>query len=537
MNPTEIDTSPLLTMLGLIAAVWAVVPNTARLSFRLSLNWFDWLVIWLTTVTIHLVVLQPIFPNMELFSSALSGKGGQSAIQYLLFLFLTIFVYCRLRKMRLTRWNLGLFDDLTSSLLRTGKLDELVELLHRHLESAMKLAGPDNLRTRYANIIRPPAPNMKMIEYDDDRPVSFEYASMGWPAHIWFSFRECLAKLISPSLRMQSYAEVVVTRLLSSRSLVSHLAIVRPYFCLQIMEHAMQYTGDFQNEFFHALLANDDSALYSELKNNGNYSGSVLPDENRILRFYCADVDVAARLEVYQSVGEAVLARIDADASLEKKLNGRLLTFQDVGKYRDPVYAGICFFRIMVLEGLHQSASSHLWLHYMSHFTRKLIDRAREVRPEDKGYEFPTPLSYLLYEIVDTTVEWINDAEALTKDGAKLDFDEYEGNHAYISFEATKAMGPIIYYILMSSRVPQALKEELLCVALNALRNLEGNGQLAPLANEMRANLIKPNGLSNRYDYLYTFKQCFDAQDHVLRSRFKQFNEKINSELKNYMRS
>jgi hypothetical protein len=32
------------SMLGLIAAVWSVVPSTARLSFRLSLNWFDWLV-------------------------------------------------------------------------------------------------------------------------------------------------------------------------------------------------------------------------------------------------------------------------------------------------------------------------------------------------------------------------------------------------------------------------------------------------------------------------------------------------------------
>ena len=45
MNPAGIDTSALLTMLGLIAAVWAVVPSTARLSFRLSLNRLDWLVI------------------------------------------------------------------------------------------------------------------------------------------------------------------------------------------------------------------------------------------------------------------------------------------------------------------------------------------------------------------------------------------------------------------------------------------------------------------------------------------------------------
>jgi hypothetical protein len=81
---------------------------------------------------------------------------------------------------------------------------------------------------------------------------------------------------------------------------------------------------------------------------------------------------VAARLGVFRSVGEAVLAHIDADEILEKKLNGRLLTFQEVGKYHDPVYAGICFFRIMVLEGLHQRAADHLWLHYMPFFARRL---------------------------------------------------------------------------------------------------------------------------------------------------------------------
>lgn len=46
MSTEGIDASALFTMLGLIAAVWAVVPSSARLSFRLSLNWFDWLVIW-----------------------------------------------------------------------------------------------------------------------------------------------------------------------------------------------------------------------------------------------------------------------------------------------------------------------------------------------------------------------------------------------------------------------------------------------------------------------------------------------------------
>jgi transposase-like protein len=33
----------------------------------------------------------------------------------------------------------------------------------------------------------------------------------------------------------------------------------------------------------------------------------------------------------------------------------------------------------------------------------RLVDRAREGRPEDETYEFPTALAYLLYEVVDAT--------------------------------------------------------------------------------------------------------------------------------------
>jgi hypothetical protein len=68
MNPEGIDTSALLTMMGLIAAVWAVVPEASKLSFRLSLSKFDWLFIWAALILIHGIRLKraPVFA----FSSA-----------------------------------------------------------------------------------------------------------------------------------------------------------------------------------------------------------------------------------------------------------------------------------------------------------------------------------------------------------------------------------------------------------------------------------------------------------------------------------
>lgn len=534
MNPAGIDTSALLTMLGLIAAVWAIVPSTARLSFRLSLNWFDWLVIWSALLVIHGFFFQPVLTTLGVptFGPWLWGFD-KSATQYLLFLLLAGFVYWRSRRTRLTRWNLGLFDDLTTSLLHAGKLEELADLLHRHLASALNLAASKSVRSRLANAIRPPRPDFQVVFRDDGSISLGEGAPANWLFRKWFSFREWLADLVGPSQRVQRRAAIVVKRLLSSRRLAGHLAIARPYLCMEVMERATRFVEDFQDEFFDALLANETSVIYSELKNNDNFGGGghrlALPDENRILRFYCADVDVAARLGVYRSVGEAVLARIDADDALEKKLNGRLLTFQDVGKHHDPVYAGIWFFRIMVLEGLHQRVADHLWLHYMPHFASRLVDRAREVRPEDENHEFPTPLGYLLYEIVGATAVWVRDAEALTKPGDVLRPNQLEGNHIHISFEAAESIGRVIQAILMSPRVPRRLKDELLGVALTTLRDLEQHAHLAPLARVMRAHLIEPYGFREQNNYLYILKQCFDVQDHVLRAYLGRFSEELNS--------
>lgn len=539
MNLEGIDTSALLTMLGLIAAVWAVVPNTSRLSFRLSLNWFDWLIIWAALLIIHGLFFEPVLKTIGFpsFGPWLWGFD-KSATQYLLFLLLAAFVYWRLRRTRLTPWNLGLFDDLTTSLLHAGKYEELGDLLYQHLASALSLTKSKTPRSFLANAIRPPHPGFQVVIRENGSISLAENAPTNWLFRKWFNFREWLADLVGPSLRVPRRAAIVIKRLLSSRRLVEHLAIARPYFCLEVMERATDLVDGFQDEFFNALLANGASVFYSELKNNENYSGGAgnrlaLPEENRLLRFYCADVDVAARLGVYRSVGETVLACIDADDALEKKLNGRLLTFDDVGKHHDPVYAGIQFFRVMVLEGLHQRVADHLWLHYMPHFASRLVDRAREVRPEDDNHEFPTPLGYLLYEVVQATAVWVRDADALTKSGAELHPEQIDGDHIYISFQAAEAIGRVIEPILMSERVPQGLQEELLCVALSTLRDLELRPHLVPLASVMRKQLIDPYGFQAKRTYLEALQRCFNKQDHVLRAGLGRFKDELAAAVQN----
>jgi len=320
-----------------------------------------------------------------------------------------------------------------------------------------------------------------------------------------------------------------------SRRLIAQLATARPYLCIEVMEASVHIEESFQDEFFRALLASDASIFYSEIKNNENQSGRGrrlrLPEENRLLRFYFVDARVAGRLGVFRSVGEAVLARIEGDDALEKRLNGRPLTFQEVGKHTDPVYAGLWFFRVMVLEGLHQRLPDHLWLHYMPFFADRLIDRARAVRPDDETHEFPTPLAYLLYEVVGTTVTWVREAEILTTPEQQISAEQLEGDHVFIAFEAAEAVGRVLQPILGSPNVTWRLKSKLLGVALSALRDLQQQRQLEPLATVLRRHLIEPYGFRESHERLSILKQCFDDQDHVLRAHLGRFEAELDAAL------
>lgn len=535
MNPAGIDTSALLTMLGLIAAVWAVVPATSKLSFRLSLAPIDWVVIWGALAAIHAFFFEPVLRDLDLFPVIGPWRWGfdKSATQYLLFLLLAAFVFLRSRKTKLTRWNLALFDDLTTSLLHARKYEELGDLLQRHLNSALDLAQSTGVRSRLAERIRPKRPGFQVVLADDGSLSLASGTRANWFVRRWFGLREWIADLVGPSERVRRRAVIVVRRLLASRPLVAQLATSRPYLCIAVMDRATQLEDGFQDEFFEGLLGDEGSVLYAELKNNENFGDNghrlALPDENQLLRFYCEDTQVARRLGVYRSVGNAVVARIDSDEALQRRLNGPLLSFDDTEKRRNPVHAGIWFFRIMILEGLHQGVADHLWLHYMPHFSSSLLAQARELEPDDENHEFATPVAYLLDEIVDTVADWIADAKDVAIGAEVVRAESRDGAHVYISFEATKAMGGVMQDILESDRLTQRLKSELFRTALTTLRDLEQRPNLAALATSMRSQLIKPGGWLESVDYLQTLKTFFDDQDHLLKMHLTRFRDDLDA--------
>jgi hypothetical protein len=537
MDGSTMDTTTLLTMLGIVAAVWAVVPATVRLGFRLSFSWWDLWLILLVVVVIHILVFENVFRTLDIYPSLGPWNWGfdKNGVLYLLFLGLALFIYARTQRTKLSHRNLRLFERLAIALLHARKFEELGQLLDQHLETVFAIANENGLRGRLQSWL---APSVKLgpkfqISPDGKFVPQPEEPWVPWTA--WLNeLRQILAESIGPSVERTQSAKRIIRSLLSSRELTAYLAVAHPYFCLRVMEQATAITDDFQDEFFEALLANSASIFYAELKNNHNLTGGHrlhVPEENRLISFYLRDVSVAAKLGVYRSLGEVTLSRLDSDDALASHLNGAMRTYQDVGKYRCPIFCSIHFFRIMALEGLYQRIPDHLWLHYITHFTDHILVRARPLLPEDEHQEFATPFCYLLYELVDACTDWIEEAIHVTSVEDVLDKEQVEGRHIYIAFQATKALGGVMQTILLSDKITDSLKDELLSVVLRSLGRIEKLPQLKPLVCAVVSSLVRPHGFKARGGYLIALDESYNRQDRFLLAEVQKLGAVIANEL------
>ncbi|KGH27927.1 hypothetical protein [Comamonas testosteroni] len=524
--PPTIDTTNLLTILGLVAAAWAVISPNAKLSFRLCMTRFDWLIFTVIVGTIHVLVFEDVLRALGAYPDLGPWRWGldKNGAIYLLFLTLTAFVFVRSRTFRLSDRKLPLFEQLTTSLLHSRKFAELGELLTQHLDELVATSQVAHYRSKLARWVAPSSESqLEVLALQRANGPGKGSEPIESTAHRW---RMRLAQAISNEQGADASKRAILKKLLSSHDLVTYLALAHPYLCLPAMKRLTAIVEDFQDVYFQALLAHTSSVFFTEIRNSRNLregSRLYLPPESRLLNFYCKDVGIAADLGVYSSVGEAILMRLESDDGLAHNLNKPLLRYQENGRSSCPIYSGIYFFRIMVLEGLYQRVPDHLWLHYVTHVVDRILSKMRPVEADDANHEFATPFSYLLYCVVAVTCDWIEDALRVADEGLAHSPDLKAGHHAYISFQATEALGGVMRSVLSSDKLSERLQVELLQCILFMLRRLTRKAHLAPLARSVAAHLMNPYGLGLNTNHIDTLDRIYARQDYSLRDETQVF--------------
>lgn len=524
---TDIDTSDLLTILGVVAAVWAIIPQKSRLNFRLRVSPLDWLVITFVVFLCHYLVFESVFRSIGWYYTLgpwLFGLDKSSGI-YLLLLSLSGFILFRAKTTKLAKRNIGIFEKLFNSLLMTKQYAELAPLLEQHVGDIFDISDSGSLRARVAEFIRPRW-KFEVLLAGEEEPKQKRLEKNLEELRSW------IADQLEVKDRPEKIAREIVRKLTTTPHLICYLAGSYPYLCLEILKQPLARNEEFLDEFMRALIEDETSIFYAELRNNHNIRGHhrlAIPDENKLLSFFFKDIKVAEAHGVYRSVGEVTCQLIDFDSKLATSHNGPLGYYDQVGIYKCPIYCGIQFFQIMVHEGLHQGIQSHLWLYYFTHFTDKIVERLRPLKADDSEHEFSTPFHFLLYRIVSTTMDWIDEAQYIEDKAAlRLKGESLNNDNAYIPFNAALAIGRIMHTIISSEKLGDRFKVYMLEVVLRRLGELEGVDDMKSLSRVIEKSLIYRDPIwKTDLCYRKELESLYEVVDHVLRANTEQFGQAL----------
>ncbi|MGT3070674.1 hypothetical protein [Pseudomonas putida] len=529
--PATIDTTSLLTILGVLAAVWALISPTTRLRLRFCMTWKDWVVGGSAFLLSHYLVFAPTLEKLGLYYSLGPWRWGldSSSAVYLLLLSAALYFFWRTRFPTLAGSRVQIFRELVENLLLTKRYDELVLLVEPQLPKLISLTKQQPLLVRWIQRLDKPRVDITaLLRGEKPKPPSF------WKK-VQYNLLHTLKSRSLARNTAKTQAREVLLNIVTSPDLTIYLAAAHPHFCLKLLESDEAIYSDFAENYMDALLDSPSSRLYVELKNNRNLNGGsrlYLPENNRLLRFFFADAPTAMKNGLDKAIGEAVCRRLDEDRKLIEKLNGSLGSYYDTGRFRCPINSGITLFEIMIHEGIHQGLQDHMWLYYFDHFTRKILNQMPESSDEENFLEWPTPFHYLLYRLVSIATDWaeqcerICDSEIPESTRTDNNFDKH-----YISKEATKALGSMLEHIIPSNKLSVSFKTYLLESPIRSHIKIERNPKLRDVSSSLVTAIIMGTTMPTKCSYRSDLQKIFNRIDHVMRRDASTFERALRASL------
>ncbi|HFQ7200277.1 TPA: hypothetical protein ACHSPC_004331 [Klebsiella pneumoniae] len=496
--PDKIDTTSLLTILGVIAAVWALITPNARLRLRFCLAWWDWAIIVTSFILSNYLVFAPTLKALGLYFSFgpwMWGLDSSSAV-YLILLTVSIYLLVRLKNPKLSSSRTKIFLELVENLHLTKKYDDLAQLLAPQLGRLISIIDKPAKRS-FLNKI---AEKLRLTNSD----TAAEHS------------REALINIVS------------------SPELTNHFALAHPSLCLELIKIESKIRSDFTYNFMNSLLSSPSSRLYVELKNNLNTRRGhrlLIPESNRILHFFFSNAKFADQTQIYQDIGNNLFWRLDEDESLIKNLNKPLGSYNEVSKYKCPIYSGVTMFEIMFHEGIHQGHQDHLWLHYYEHFADRILKNMDKQTNEHIG-EWDTPFHYLLCHLFSVATDWAEqsayiDEKDISQENTKnnVHFDKH-----YISKESTKLLGNMLQKTMPNNKLSLSTRRRILSSVVSCYIRLKRDKNLSDIASSLLNYATKGDLNSASPNYCRTLLEIFNTlDDYQLKSEAKEFRAAIES--------
>lgn len=429
----------LITILTLLAAVYAVVPRDRQLDLNLRLGSIEWSILGVGFVAVIYLEFYDFVAahGWVLKEPWLPGITPRNSI-YLVILVVTVVLWIRLRFFaHLTMARVNKFRELVEELFWSERYGELLTLLQRHLKELLRIYHLDFWRPRIRTWLESfatfpkldPKLFQELLEAVKVAPGVPGKSSRGKslldrPLRLLPRLAPYVVRLMPSYEKSEQTARDIVRGIFLSPRFVSALARTRPYFGIEIIRAMTkcQERFDFVEFYLRELIREPQSILYGELFNNQNCGVHRydLSSSNRLLYFLLSDTRAAKDNHVYKPIGDFAithLRELGRDHNSDPYNRAWDPDFYSQGKWNSPLFATIRFFDIMVKEALFQGTEWHMWLYYFPDIVKGMARNYTLVDPQtDIDGEWPIIYSYLLYEAFAAMAAWVIAAEEVPAD-------------------------------------------------------------------------------------------------------------------------
>lgn len=542
----------IITFFGLLIAAYSLLKKHEKLLIKIRLSVFDrFLLIFFTIIIFFGILLSDYFRDFaketNLFNIQFRLSFLISSGAYLVLILLIVYIGIKVKVKRLSRKKTRLFKTLVEELLNKKEYSTLIELFwvgyKRIIKFSNSLSILNSVKDKLLSFFKvkevidfPPEVIERIREYGEESNNELESEEKQYSKKekvklfvkkILDEFKHYGGKFIRIFIhevrdRNQEIARDLLNLLLTNHEFIAKLIEFRPALGIEILEKDFYILNNFADVYLYELIKSNRSILYYEIKNNQNISFPSrysLKEDNRIIHSLFKDCKVAQKLQVYGGIGNYIK---DYLVNLKKQefdpYNYGYENFDDT-KWNSPIFIGIRFFDIMILEAIHQGIRWHMWLFYFRIFTERILKNFKIIPEVWKEYrEWNSKYGYLLYEIVSTLRGWIfviDEAGFNYKVELRSDSPNYE--NANVIKSSIICLTQVLEKIAYKENVPDRFKHYLADIALDLLFELKTSNLEVPTRyGNVMLNCIKEHifsyGRFNRkfYEFVKTSYGRFD---------------------------
>lgn len=400
------DANGLLTVYAILIAALTLMSEERRADFNIRFSWLDWVISTLPTIGILIIIYSPtiltIFPITPI--GWFLGFTKETAIFTLLAITLSYFSIKFIGN-KVPKCNHAKFASKMTTLLKEKKFPILAYLIDRHQASLLTALNKEHWRNSLQRKIKPP------LNFSTDQQPSSKNNITALTQKLF----SALSHLIPKEKKSQELLRIATKKCFKSPAFVRYLANTHALLAARFLSTDLLLSSDeMSNIFFKYLISTPDSILFRELRDNQNidYSGEIFIDENNeLLQFYLADINVAERNKIYNPIAEHIKNNINSNKNKDSYYNTSNENFSNSDqRWSCPIFCGIFFFQIMVSAAIFQRSKHHMWLMYYDTFAKEILSCTLRHETVNLESEFPTKFDYLLYEIFSNTCIWVTSA-------------------------------------------------------------------------------------------------------------------------------